>query len=469
MILQDFAGFERVSVSFSDFITYLVGPNTAGKTRVGLYGPQSIFQGISEKAERDTTPIKGKRFKFITIGADKAVNSMVLRDEENGCDITVTRTIETDGTKLKFNAPKDYPKPLNQLWLNNLFNQYLISPKEFSLLSPLEQAKALDIDTSKFDAQLVSYKNDYTDLNRIIKSYANLVPVEETKAVDVQKLQNQIKGLREIAKEQLEAYKIRFNKAKENYKEELESARRDIDNFNQTQEINAKSFEDAYTAFYFLQGFGCPEESLKPIKDYIDVNFLKVVKPKKLYSEIDLEEPEYDETIGRDDEEIFALQEQITKAVQINMKAAAYDEYVKSKNKLAVAEADLEKNKKDQEEVIEMRKKYLAGLNLGVPDIDINDAGELVYQGRLIKEPFLSSGELIKVVIGLISSRHPDFKYVFLQDFILLDYENQQKVLNYLYQNGFQIVIEWVGTSALEGQNCIVLKNGEVIESTVVQ
>jgi hypothetical protein len=67
----------------------------------------------------------------------------------------------------------------------------------------------------------------------------------------------------------------------------------------------------------------------------------------------------------------------------------------------------------------------------------------------------------------LLSSLNPELKYVFLQDFSLLDAANQEKTINELVGLGFQLVVEYVGTEAVENRNCILLKNNHVVDAIV--
>lgn len=468
MRLQDFAGFDKIEVEFNPNITFLIGPNTAGKSRIGLWGVQSIFQGIAEKSTGDLNPIYGKRFRFITPGADKAVNEMILHDERHNCDIRVTRTITADTSKLKFDAPKEYPEILNQLWLNNLFNYFLISPEQFALLDSKDQARALGIDTTGFDIQMANMKARYTEINSSYRAYGEIEPVPEAKEVDVSRLNEKIQGFRSMLKEIRSNYKERYDKEMREYREEVANERAAIDKENEDTKARIDFKNSLVSKVDDLENSQIPAPLLKPIREYIDNWFLSRPHLLKPYTEIKLEEPVYDNAIGQDIEnEIAKLQDEIVTAVQKNTAAEKYKKYKADVARKEDLKRQLEKNKEYQEEIIKDKKQYLASLNLGVPDISINDDGELTYKDRLIKEPYLSSGELLKVIVGLISSKHPDFKYVFLQEFILLDHENQQKILDFLISQGFQVVIEWVGDQAISGANCIVLKDSEVIESTV--
>jgi hypothetical protein len=119
----------------------------------------------------------------------------------------------------------------------------------------------------------------------------------------------------------------------------------------------------------------------------------------------------------------------------------------------------------------EIRIKKIRSLNLPFQDLSINENGELMLQGRYLKEQYWSTGELIKTIpILLISSmksqgRIPKFPYVFVQDFSLLDPENQQEIIDFFLANGIQACLEIVGTEPLDKPNSIFLKDSIVIQN----
>jgi hypothetical protein len=86
-----------------------------------------------------------------------------------------------------------------------------------------------------------------------------------------------------------------------------------------------------------------------------------------------------------------------------------------------------------------------------------------------IKEPYFSTGEILKIVPTLLSTSNPDLKYVFLQDFNLMDEDKQKEIADYLTNKGFQLVVEMVGKSKVAEKNCILLKDNIVVEDYETQ
>ena len=161
--LDNFAKYGQVEVSFDENITYLTGINGSGKSTIGLTGIWFMFQGIAEKASGGNTPVIGERFRFIGPSSPTAKGEMVLFDEKKNAEIKVIRKLTKSGTELKFEAPEGYN--LDQQFLNDLFNVFLIAPKKFIDLSSKQQALALGIDTSSYDIELSKLKQNSTLLN----------------------------------------------------------------------------------------------------------------------------------------------------------------------------------------------------------------------------------------------------------------------------------------------------------------
>jgi len=98
---------------------------------------------------------------------------------------------------------------------------------------------------------------------------------------------------------------------------------------------------------------------------------------------------------------------------------------------------------------------------------------------RPLKKEYWSKGELLKrvpVIIASTMKRDMDdkefsskLKYVYLEEFNLLDAENQISVPEYLIKLGFQLVIEYVGEKEINDKNCIVLQGMKIINPKPVQ
>ena len=72
-------------------------------------------------------------------------------------------------------------------------------------------------------------------------------------------------------------------------------------------------------------------------------------------------------------------------------------------------------------------------------DFQLSD-GALLLNGRPVKEPHFSRGELELIVAKLYTSMNPTLKTRFIDDFETLDDESQTKLLDTLLAQGFQVI-----------------------------
>jgi DNA repair exonuclease SbcCD ATPase subunit len=422
--LENFGKYSQVDVNFDPNVTYLVGPNGSSKTTIGLTAIWFILQGISEKSAAGTTPIIGERYRFIKNDFTSAKGILTLEDLSNNDVITITRKITKDRQEVKIESEKQ--GTLNQKWLDDLFNVFMISPKRFSQMSPKEQAIALGLDVSVFNHRIKELKAEYTEINRDIRNIGE-TPQEPHIITEVD----------------IDSIKVRMkNVAEENNKVQIHNQQ-----FHDLKAKN-KNLADQYDrlkaeeAELFRQLKLKADEIAQTKEDMSDCYY-------KIQEFVPLVEVSVDEVSLELDEAMLQKDDMEAKKRE--------NEKLARKQKL---EIDLINNKNEQAKVDAWRIEYLQSQNLKIKGLDINEEGELTYNDRYIREPFYSTGELIRIVINLNAriDKNPDsLKYVFIQDWDLLDAENQIKIQESLLKLGYQIVIEHVGTEAVVDKNCIIL------------
>lgn len=418
--LENFAKYANVDVSFDDNVTYLVGGNGSGKSTLGLNAIWFMFQGIAEKASGGNTPLIGERFRFIGPSAPTAKGEMVLFDETKGIEIKVLRKLTKSGSELTFEAPEGIE--LNQQWLTDLFNIFLLSPKKFTELSGREQAKLLGIDTNEIDTRLKEVKSEFTLLNRDLKQYEGLKEVEKVDPVDVADLNKQKNEIIEF-----NALQDRKTQEHKEVKDALEKNKETLLNIQkQIEELKTKEKE--------------AQASVNLGEDI--VAHLAPVEDKKPTEEID---------------------KQINEASVTNLKATQYTEYLKNKKAKEDKEAEIKANKAKQVEIEKERIEFIQSKKLPFKNLTVGEEAELLLDGKPIKEPYFSTGELIKLIPILLASQNQELKYVYIQDFNMLDEDNQNDIEKYLTSKGFQLVIEYVGKEAMPEKNCILLKDNQVV------
>jgi hypothetical protein len=157
------------------------------------------------------------------------------------------------------------------------------------------------------------------------------------------------------------------------------------------------------------------------------------------------------------------IDKQINSAEETNTKAAKYIAYQEWMTKVAEANKKVTDNKTKQEKAAEERLNYIKSKKLPFNNLSLDEDGALMLDGRPIKPQYFSSGQLLKVVPLLMATRNPTLKYVFIQNFNLLDAANQEMIEKYLTEKGFQLVVEMVSDKVIPGKNCILLRDCKVV------
>jgi DNA repair exonuclease SbcCD ATPase subunit len=414
VVLQNFKGFDQVEVNFDENITYLVGKNGSGKSTIGVDAIWAALQGIAERpANSKINPIIGSRFLFLKDPEKPATIFLYLRDEKLKTDITIKRTITERETKVTFEGPESIK--LDQQWLNELFNSFLISPRKFIALTPKEQALAIGIDLSDVDAEIKAKKAEITDVNAQIKAIGQLVPVPEVQRVNLQDLLDkrglivEFNALQDQKQTRIDKITTQVNEVNR----QLEEARKKVAEL----ELRVKNGND------MLKG---AEQPL----------------PKTSLVEIDKD---------------------LAEADMKNQEAGAWKTYNDKKTRYDECQVTLSKFEGDKDKLIKTRLEKIQSMKLPFANLSVNEEGELMFDGRYIKREYFSDGELISMVPVILTQKDQDFKYVYIQDFNLLDEDNQKKVTDYLTKHGFQLVIEYIGKPQPGMQNVIELKNFKIV------
>lgn len=410
--LVNFAKFSDIEVVFNDQVTHLVGMNGAGKTTIGLTAIQAGLKGIAEK-NKDGQLI-GDRFRFIGPNKKSSDIFLTIVDEvKGGAQITVHNRITESGNQISFEAPDGYD--ISGDWLNKLLSVAFLSAKNFTQLSSKEQALLLGIDISSKDKEIADAKAEITNINRDIKNLGSIDVVLEVQEVSVSTL---LKEKAEI----------------DNRNEVTKAANAEIDRIKSGVEDFEKERDELLAKLTEL------ESKISKGKKWLEGK-----APKPLEST----------------ENVVKM---IESAEETNKKAAAYKVYKEKADKLE--QLTIQKNKKSAvvDKLQKERLELITSYNFGFDGLDVNESGELMLQGRPIKEPYFSKGELEVIVAKLYASKNPTLKVRFIDDFELLDENNAKRLVEDLLGAGFQIITAQVG-SEVKGDNVLLLKEGKVYES----
>jgi hypothetical protein len=133
----------------------------------------------------------------------------------------------------------------------------------------------------------------------------------------------------------------------------------------------------------------------------------------------------------------------IQKAEDENKKIKDYEIY--QENEKALQEAvGLYKNSETKFEELKSQKTK-AIQDSSLQGITLTDDNELLYQGKPIKDLYWSRGELEVLITSLYVRSNPLVKFRFIDDFDLLDEENQTQIIEQLVARDFQILVAEVG------------------------
>lgn len=429
LALMNFGKFKNVTCSFDDNLTYLIGVNGAGKSGIGLVGIWFVLKGMALKGEN---VLIAERYRFIGEGGKHAKGEViVVLDEKKGVEVKIIRKMLKDGCDLSFEAPEGMV--LDQKWIDDLFNVFLISPKAFAELSSKEQALSLGIDTSTYETKAKELKEKYTAINREITALGDVSAVEKIEAVDVKLLlekKNQINLDNEAVKTHNAKYDTNvtdtasYNKSILGCETEIKRLKALItiqENQKKTHEANKKACDDFCASF-----------EKKELTDTVDID------------------------------------KQISDSQETNTKATKYTNWVANKAVYDVKKKALDQNKLDQGKNESDKTTYLKSFKLPFGNLTINEGGELLFDNRPIKEPYFSKGELLGMIPRILAaspSSQDKLKYVFFEEFDLIDEDRQPRIINDLIKDGFQIVCEMVGKTKIENSHCILLKEQNIVES----
>lgn len=456
LFLNNFEKFIDFSVEFGNSVTRLIGLNGAGKTTVGCTAIWAGLRGIAEKSTGGQ--LIGSRYHFIRDGKSSADIQIELQDDSTGEVIVCKNHITSDSNKITFTSSSG--RQLTNKWINSLFSVVFMSAKNFCLLSGKEQALQLGIDTSRIDAQIKELKDEYTILNKEYKAFGEIKPVEFVEPIVIEDLWTKKKESQEynnkLRSEAVEKNKALWNKYLEDRKKEEEENAI----FNMQQDAAAcvlREVEEAYSALR-TRGYNGLE-----VKEFIET----LRKPEPYREIISITEPEeVNEVI--DESNVMAIDEEIAEAYETNKRAEAYDKYINLCTLKESKRLELDANKFEQERKKEERLKIISAHEFSFGGLSVDDEGGLLLNDRPLRDPYYSKGELEVIVAELASSINPEWKTRFVDDFDLLDENNQHKLISDLVLKGYQVIVAEVGEKATkDGSICLkeCVVNGIIPES----
>jgi len=414
IIIKNFGAINNIEIDINGNITYLVGMNGSGKTTIGYTAIVAAFKGIVERG--GAGQIIGERYRFIGSNGKSADVILHIEDVVNKATIELQNHITAGANGISFKViegPENYV--IDQKWLFNLFNEALISAKKFSELTSQQQALALGINTKDHDTKIKAIKDEYTIINRELKSFGELAPVEKVESL------------------------VSFT--------ELSKQKQEILNFNETQ----KNFQREYN--HLIEEIEIKKIRIEELKKKLEVEErtykLVLEAAQKVNKPLELKSTE-------------EIDKQIANAETINANYYEYAKYVEKIEAKKKVEAKIEANRKALTTQEEERMTYIQKAKLPFKNLTIDDEGGLLLGGRPIRPPYYSTGELEKIVALIAQSQNPNLKLRFIDDFNLVDEENQMNILTKLTEAGFDVIVADVNKTSSK-ENSIIIRDGKVI------
>jgi len=447
--LNNFAKFENFECTFDGQITRLVGLNGSGKSTVGLKGLIACLNGISEKQSGGA--LIGERFRFIGKNGKSADVEYEFIDESTGSKFSIKNHITESTNKITFKSESG--EQINDDWLKGFLNVALMSAKNFCSLSGREQSIALGIDTSTFDNEIKSLKAEFTLLNRDLKNMGTIEPVEETAMISIDNLRAEKELVRKRLNEQYLLNKKHNVDLRTKHNEEVKRYEEGVNAFNVAQMEARDTIARANTSLEELTVLGY---SGKEVGEWIN----RLPIPQAYREIIEIPEPEYIEELPSDDE-ITKIDAAIASAQEHNQKAQEYKNYLAKVAAKAAKQKEIDDNKAKQTESETARNAYISSFDFGFAGLTTDEQGGLLLKNRPLTESYFSKGELEIIVAKLHASINPVFKTRFIDDFDLLDEDNQEKLLTELIEAGFPVITAEVGKSSNK-ENCLVLSECKI-------
>lgn len=450
--IRNFKGVENLEITFNNDVTRFIGLNGSGKTTI-FEAIWAGFKGISEKDQGGN--IIGDRYHFIGSKDRTAKIDIFVKDEKR--TISVTTTIGKSGNSMEFYDENGLS--IDGYWVKNLLDVTMMNAVQFCKLTPKQQAVRLGIDLTKFNERSAALKEQFTEYNSVYRTFGNLEPVEECQRV----------SLNELIKEKAEI-KLRLNDEflknqahnemlRKEYKEAQESADLSVDEHNIEQERRLIVIKVCNDALECLNDNGY---SGKEVEQFIN----SLLKPEPVASYVALPVPKFINEIP-DDSDLKAVDKKIEDSARINEKAALYEAYISKKKDKDRYEHLMMMNKTEQLKLDAEKLEYIKSFQFGFDGLEVDESGGLILNGRAIST--YSQAETEIIVARLAESLNPEFKVRMIDEFQSLDQGNQEKLINELLENGFQLLIAEVGDPGIKkDKNAVFLRECKIVDGKEV-
>lgn len=403
--LKNFKGLAKVDIEITSPNFHIVGPNGSGKTTI----LQAIWLAIEGKYGFESK--KKDRFQFIKpdSGAKAASTMVKIYDSEIDQIVTVERrfTAKTETVKIS----REDGKPIDISYLEGMLDYFTYDIQRFASMAPVEQARLFGIDVGDIDDKIKSAKKLLSDCN---KKKLEMMAAQRQRSSDF------LESAQEIIPEfDTDDEIARVDTA------ELQGKISEIFAHNEQQRARERALTESQERIQALQA------DLEMEKK----RFSALEEPKPLINQLEIEG-------------------EINRAEAVNK---LVDRQEENKKFLASVDAAVEAWNAARENVESLTDQRVERIrackddieNAGIPsdNIDFDEKGGLLVDGRYLNEDNYSTGELIKKAIIIINAfKKPEFPLFLIRNGSLLNRnkDGEIQILNDLEGLGAQFICEIV-------------------------
>lgn len=450
--LRNIFGFDTIECKFKDGVNWLYGRNGSGKSTLTIMGLWACIKGIAEQGEKFIS----SRFSCIGNRAASGGMEYEFTDRSNNSVFTISNTVTKAANKITFK--KVSGDPISGEDLNDFLNVSLLSASNFCRMKPIEQAIAMGINTKPFDDNIAKYKEDRKIENRMIKEAGKIEEVEKVEPVDIDVLKAKKETLKKQLNEQYIKNRDENKRRKDVYDRLIEDQKLKVEEWQEEQDMREENLSTADNILLSLFGLGY---SGKEVSAFINT----LPKPEKEYKAEKVPPPVYIDPEIPDGSELEALEKQIEEAHATNAKAKEYSEYLTRLEGIKARQEKVEEFDKLIEEEEKAKVAYIKGKKFPFAGLEADESGGLILDGRTITQQNFSKGQLEIIVAKLAASQNPLFKTRFIDEFGILDPDNQKKIVDDLLKKGFQVIVSIPGEQ-VQHDNAIILRDRKIVTDT---
>lgn len=429
IMAKNFAKFTEISVNVDPSLTIFVGPNSAGKTSLGLNAVWFTLQGLAQTGQN---VLHAERYRFIGKEGKTAQCQIELHDDKEDTTHTITRKLLKDSVQLEIKSSDG--KQRGQEFLDSIFSSIFFDLRKFSRMTGKEQALALGIDTSGFEAQ-----------RRILFQGRHDIGVD-------------LKRLKGVAESSRGAEKV-----------EAVSTSGLIEKLRRRRKINGQNKDEATKLEILADRLDQRAENVQQLKTEIEEAQKELAILEKHFEETKQQERAQAKIVdGLKSADEKEVEVQISQAEETNAKARGYKDSLINQEVYEIEQAKYDAETKNIQELDTRLAQYLHNQKLPFSNVTIED-GEFRLSGRPFCEPYFSTGELLrftaKLADKIMAKMEQKLEYVWIPGVQDIDEKNRHELFDELIKRGWQIVAELVSTKKVKKQHCILLKECQVVDS----